>query len=208
MPTPLVVFFSICLGLPSQAVNPKQPVVQDSERKLESEKAKNQKQNKAARASTSSTEESQPQSKPTENGGKENPENRTYKVEVVSQPQSSGFIVYLFLTGIIAAAGVVTLFLVWMQRNVMAGQLETMQGQLRAMNEAGRQTDRLIAQTGEQVSALQNSATALMSSARAWIFGSVGRNSYKLYSNPTITPSFELETRIGAERPELLSASL
>lgn len=90
--------------------------------------------------------------------------------------------------------------------------LRAIQGQLAAIKDAGIQTDQIIVNAEKLAQAAKASADAALLNAqgvinaeRAWITGSVGERSYRLFGNPTIVPAFELSLRNSGRTPGMVS---
>jgi hypothetical protein len=110
------------------------------------------------------------------------PNDRTYKVEVEKTPPDWWMRIYVIVTGLIAAFGLGTLFLIRHQRDVMKEQLAAMQEQLAEMKTAreqtigqmtaaGEQTKQLIEQATQQAANMKIAAEAAKDSAEAALRG-------------------------------------
>ncbi len=89
--------------------------------------------------------------------------------------------------------------------------LRAIQGQLAAIKDAGIQTDQIILNAEKLAQSAKASADAALLNAqgvvnaeRAWITGSVGENSYRLFGNPTIIPAFELSLKNSGRTPGIV----
>ncbi|HEY2363653.1 MAG TPA: hypothetical protein VGK36_21225 [Candidatus Angelobacter sp.] len=163
----------ILLQAASPSIQPKQPVVKNSEPK---QKAENSTKTQETVPVTSPAAAQIGQSSPAQKENSHQPEakNGPNPVnETVSKPLDWPFLVYLVITALIAYFTFRTLKAVQTQGALMADQLKEMQTAreqtIAEMKNAGLQTDRLISQAQVSAEAAKRSADAFKDAERPWI---------------------------------------
>jgi hypothetical protein len=137
----------------SQSVEPKKPVVQNGDRKLDGNKSSKKTEAQAPSLVSTDSPRHEPNSQAAEDKSQAVSEDRIYQVKVVSQPRPDvWYIIYVVCTGIVAVVGIGTLIVVWRQRNVMAEQLRTMNTQATIAEQTRKDFETQAAATKEQFS--------------------------------------------------------
>jgi F0F1-type ATP synthase membrane subunit b/b' len=145
--TPMLVL-GLLFQTPSPTVKPENPIVKNSEASNKAEYG-----TKAAPVIPPQAAVSTPVSQPTptqqQNTHEGEPDNRVYRVDVVSQKFDWLYLIYVIATSIAA-------FVAWRALVAIKGQANLMNDQLTEMKEARKQTDKLIKAASDQVTEMKN----------------------------------------------------
>jgi hypothetical protein len=106
----------------------KKPVVKNSKRNLDNNESQAGEKQKHPQSVASGTDTTEPNRKAEEQASGTPLEDRIYKVNVVSHPTSDSgwFIFYVLLTGVLAVASIVSLWIVWGQARATRNSVETL----------------------------------------------------------------------------------